>query len=313
MKRQFFIFGGFVLLALTACVNEKISLEDQFAGEKITVKAYMPEGNTPSTRVSLNDNPTTTDKFELSWSEDDKFSVFSELTDEVVGPQNFEKTDLPYEFQGSELVEAEKYHAVYPVTSSTNPREIPFDISNQSNGLPFLMYASSEDGKSFKFNHALAYLKLKITVPLAYKHLDNNNKTRLIVVQLPGSYSALYPKGFLNIIDTDPNNKAYLDFDYDADPYILKMVTIECIDGENGNAVTIDGETVGYFLEVMFAIPPMSKYSAELKIFDESPINNNNYGATLEKGYGYQIEAGKYYTAEITLEKQVDDDDEELS
>ena len=81
MKRLFFIFGGLMLLALTACVNEKISLEDQIAGEKITVKAYMPEGSTPSTRVSYtfvedeDDDPETKDRFVLSWSDGDTFSV----------------------------------------------------------------------------------------------------------------------------------------------------------------------------------------------------------------------------------------------
>ena len=161
MKRLSFIFGALMLLALAACVNEKISLEDQFAGEKITVKAYMPEGNTPSTRVGYtytsNEDPIT-----LSWTEGDAFSV-------IRGGENqtFIKSEGTNDFSGTLPTEgSDDFYAVYPVVESNDHTKVPFDISNQ-NSLPYLMYAVSEDGSVYEFKHAVAYLN--VTFPGDFK------------------------------------------------------------------------------------------------------------------------------------------------
>lgn len=274
MKRLFFILGGLMLLALTACVNEKISIEDQFAGEKITVKAYMPEGNTPSTRVSYNDdnNPETNDPFVLSWSAGDDFSV-------IRGGQNKifsnEGTNDLNDFSGVLPTEGSgDYYAVYPEIDNeeqaVNPAAVPFDISSQVNGLPFLMYASSVDGNSFQFKHALAYLKLKVNIP---ESLQGNPD--LLCIWFPKFLSS---KGNLNL-SSGQTELTTADSDYSE--LVYKVVNYQ-----------------GSSMEFMFAIPPIpSSTSCMLKITNESGI----YAAYLEKEAGKAIKAGEYYTAEITL------------
>ena len=272
MKRLFFIFGGLMLLALTACVNEKISLEDQIAGEKITVKAYMPEGNTPSTRVSFtsDDDPTTNDPFVLSWSENDAFSVIRGGDYE-----KFTKSEGANDFTGTlPTAGSGDYYAVYPAIAdnvqNVNPAAVPFDISNQVNGLPFLMYATPSDGNSFQFKHALAYLKLKVNIP---ESLQGNPD--LLCIRFPKFLSS---KGNLNL-SSGQTELTTADSDYSE--LVYKVVNYQ-----------------GSSMEFMFAIPPIpSSTSCMLKITNESGI----YAAYLEKEAGKAIKAGEYYTAEITL------------
>ena len=280
MKRLSFIFGGLMLLALTACVNEKISLEDQFAGEKITVKAYMPEGNTPSTRVSytLNDdgNPETTDPFVLSWSDGDAFSVIRGGVNQTftnVGANDFSGT-LP---EGSG-----NFYAVYPKTLDANHERVLFDISMQEK-LPFLMYTSSATGESFNFNHALAYLKLKISFPEALYGSED-----LLYIQLPESSDEYFcPGGYLNIckgqVELTAQHLTYGGF-------IFKPVTF-----------SNDGTSI----EVMIAIPPIPQMTDpdRNKLYFSLDRNYNGvyYGAELKRKNNEPIVAGKYYTAEITL------------
>lgn len=259
-----------MLLALTACVNEKISIEDQFAGEKITVKAYMPEGNTPSTRVSFtsDDDPTTNDPFVLSWSENDAFSVIRGEDYE-----KFTKTEGANNFTGTLPSGTGDYYAVYPAIAdnvpNVTPAAVPFNISSNQTKLPFLMYTSPSDGNSFQFHHALAYLKLKVNIPESLRGED------LLMIRFPKFLSL---KGNL---DLSSGQTELTTADSDYSEFVFKVVIYE-----------------GSSMEFVFAIPPIpSSTSCMLKITNENGI----YAAFLDKEAGKAIEAGKYYTAEITL------------
>ncbi|MBQ6572859.1 MAG: fimbrillin family protein [Bacteroidales bacterium] len=282
MKRLFFIFGGLMLLALTACVNEKISIEDQFAGEKITVKAYMPEGNTPSTRVSytLNDdgNPETNDPFVLSWSDGDAFSV-------IRGGENkiFTKSEGANDFTGTlPTAGSGDYYAVYPKTLDANHERVLFDISMQEK-LPYLMYTSSATGESFNFKHALAYLKLNISFPSALYGEED-----LLYIQLPESSDEYFcPGGYLNI----SNGQVELTADHlYYGGFIFKPVTF-----------SNDGTSI----EVMIAIPPIPQMTDpnrnKLYFSLDRSYNGVYYGAELKRTNNEPIVAGNYYTASIEL------------
>lgn len=243
-------------IAFTACVNDEILQEDvqnNLAGQPITVTAYAAEteGN-PVTRI---DQGTEGTNITLSWSDDDNFSVIrgseNQTFTKATGDNIFEGT-LPEEGSGN-------YYAVYPVTTATDCAEVPFDISNQTEGLPYLMYSTSATGESYQFSHAVAYLK--VTFPETLK-----NTTSTIVITTPENVKT---DGTLNLTDGTITGG--------TKNTITKVVTFE----DN--------------TDVMFAIPAMAANNKTLKFLIMEGANN--YSCTLDGTAGQEINAGNYYTA----------------
>ena len=263
MKRLSLKFSGLMAIAFAACTNDDFlpdALLLQSVGQPIIVTAYTA-GNDVSTRI---DQTWETDVMKLSWSDDDMFSVirggenstFSKSTEEGANANDFTGT-LPTNGEG-------EYFAVYPVTETTNHEAVPFDISNQSNGLPYLMYTASETGSTYNFCHAVAYLKA--TFPEILK-----GKTATITLTLPDQ---VYADGTINL-------------------------TNGVLNGNSNNsitkAMTFDNENT----EVLFAIPPMPANNKTLKL--SAVTDDATYVATLAGDSKKAIEAGKYYTAGIPL------------
>ena len=263
MKRLSLKFSGLMAIAFAACTNDDFlpdALLLQSVGQPIIVTAYTA-GNDVSTRI---DQTWETDVMKLSWSDDDMFSVirggenstFSKSTEEGANANDFTGT-LPTNGEG-------EYFAVYPVTETTNHEAVPFDISNQSNGLPYLMYTASETGSTYNFCHAVAYLKA--TFPEILK-----GKTATITLTLPDQ---VYADGTINL-------------------------TNGVLNGNSNNsitkAMTFDNENT----EVLFAIPPMLANNKTLKL--SAVTDDATYVATLAGTSEKAIEAGKYYTAGIPL------------
>ena len=263
MKRLSLKFSGLMAIAFAACTNDDFlpdALLLQSVGQPIIVTAYTA-GNDVSTRI---DQTWETDVMKLSWSDDDMFSVirggenstFSKSTEEGANANDFTGT-LPTNGEG-------EYFAVYPVTETTNHEAVPFDISNQSNGLPYLMYTASETGSTYNFCHAVAYLKA--TFPEILK-----GKTATITLTLPDQ---VYADGTINL-------------------------TNGVLNGNSNNsitkAMTFDNENT----EVLFAIPPMLANNKTLKL--SAVTDDATYVATLAGNSEKAIEAGKYYTAGIPL------------
>lgn len=265
MKRLFLLFSGLLLLALTACVNEKIHQEDLIKSKEITITAYPAEDNTPSTRVEYNytsdDAPIT-----LSWSDDDAFSVIRGGNNTTFSKSEAEGAGAN-DFTGSLPDGDGKYFAVYPTTAVTNHQSVPFDISDQSEALPYLMLASSETGNPFHFNHALAYLM--VTFPESLK-----NSTATITITTP---SGVYADGNLDL-----SNGAM-----------------------SGGSVNVISKTVdfGENTDIMFALPPMAADNKTLIFTVKS--GSKTYTATLAGNNSTAIEAGSYYTASVSLTEVV--------
>ena len=261
MKNFYLFLSGLVAIAFTACTNDDFLPE--IAKKKITVTAYAAGRSSDAATRIEQDNTDDNSPIALTWSADDAFSATRGGTFETFT----KKADVENEFEGNEPTgNTEKFFAVYPAiaaeTQATHTA-VPFDISNQTETLPYLMYATSQDGLIYQFHHAVAYLK--VTFPEALK-----NQTVTITITTP---EAVYTDGSINL----ENGK---------------------LSGEEGNKNTITKQvTFGESTETWFALPPMA---AENKVLSFSVETNSAiHTATLAGDNTKPIRAGHYYNATI--------------
>lgn len=165
---QNYLLGALLVMATSACSNEELmqpEVTPDATGEVVTVKAYVPGNGAPLTRVALTaggteDAPTVS----VAWKDGDKFTVirngnYLDFT-KAAGTNDFTGT-LP-DAGGSGL-----YYALYPAEKGLTGAYSYVDLTSQGSGSlnPNLtyMYATSEDGQTFEFQHLTALLKPTFT------------------------------------------------------------------------------------------------------------------------------------------------------
>ena len=254
-------------IAFTACTNEELLQEGNSNGpsaEQVTITAYTPGDDSASSRVTQGDYEVG-QTIPLTWDNDDQISVyFAEFTNTYTKSEEGENT-----FTGDEFADGEgSYFAFYPaLAEDVQDGNVPFDLSNQTGSDAYLMYAVSDDRETYHFQHAAAYLKT--TFPESLK-----NTTATITLTVP---EGIYTKGSIDLEDFTlrPNNE-------------YKNTIIKTVE-------------FGASTEVWFAIPPMA--TGDKKLNFKIKTASNSYSATLAGSAEKAIEAGKYYSANITMQE----------
>lgn len=290
MKTNKWILGGLMAMAITACTSDELvenNSQQPAKGEVVTVTAYAP-GNNTNSRVEFNESTTQGVSFDLSWSNNDKFTVIKgkEYTNFTNGDgddnDNTFTGILPYDRNNTQS----KYYAVYPAlranTSLTAANIVPFNLSTQTGALDesmTYMRSSSTDGLSYSFKHCTAILKA------TFANIPPGAEISQVVVTL----------------HTDNKVDGTLD------------LTTGTISGGSNSKNTI---TINYTppvdananIPVYIYLPPMA---AEKKALTFEVITNvGNYTGTLgastsNANQGPDIEAGNLYEASVQMSRLI--------
>ena len=271
--KKILYFATFMSVFFTACTNDTLLEEEKTRNEQVTITAYTPSENRPDTRVSLGGEDG--ENMAVFWSSNDKISIIRNGENSI-----FNKAASGYDFTGTLPSGEGMLYATYPATTVTDYTAVPFDISEGDiKKLP--MYATSDDGETFQFHHAMAYLKLSFT------GVDLPSKGD-VTVSVP---YGVYTSGVIEL----GNNGIIISCDFYSgytgeDRFTRKRtVTLKNVSLSNGTS--------------FFAIPPMLATEKTLSI--KVVKDGNTYMGTLAGTGDKAIEAGKYYTATVALEKVI--------
>lgn len=159
------------------------------------------------------------------------------------------------------------YYAMYPLTTGTDVIDPEAVPFDISGGISSpILYAISTDGKTFPFHHAMAFLKLSI-----------QGVTGRGTVTITTSYG-VYTSGTINL----GNGR---------------------ISSNSSSKRTIVLNDVNLGSEIFIAVPPMpsSKKGLTVQVVQGGITYQGNLGGEA----GKSIDAGKYYTASVTVNKVV--------
>ena len=285
MKKYTWILGGLMAMAITACTGDELmqNPEQQPAeGEVVTVTAYAP-GNNTNSRVEFNESTTQGVSFDLSWSNNDMFSVI------VDGSyQTFTKVlNSDNSFLGTYPAGSGTYYAVYPYIESgttASATAVPFNLSTQTGKLDSdmtYMYASSADGQTFSFSHCMSILKASFS----FTGLTEDPTIEQIKVITPDAYKV---NGTIDLSNLGTLTGATENGMNDI------TITIPPVEGEPVSQA--EGEEAYYIY-----LPPMPNNVAKTLTFQVT-TSVGVYTGTISR-YGV-IAAGKLYTATVTLSPQ---------
>lgn len=182
--------------------------------------------------------------------------------------QTFTKADKgENDFTGT-LPEGEGlYYAMYPLTTGTDVTDPEAVPFDISGGISSpILYAISADGKTFPFHHAMAFLKLSIEGVIGTGN-----------VTIFTSYG-VYTSGTINL----GNGR---------------------IKSSSGSKRTIVLNGVDLESEIFIAVPPMPSNKKGLTV--QVVQGGITYQGNLGGEAGKSIDAGKYYTASVTVNKVV--------
>lgn len=262
MKKLLIFFCGLMTIALTACNDDNTDIDNiQDIAQSDSVEAYTP--NDSSTRVDFTENGDNT--ISLEWETEESFSI-------IRGNENqtFSKTTEGNTFTGTRPTAGEgNYYATYPITSATDATAVPIDFTEQTgelNSNMTFMYASSETGLSYEFQHCAAILKATFT------GLPGGAKVEKIVVTTDESVKV---KGTLNL-------------------------TNGTFSGTESNTITVNYVSPKPITSAYFYLPAMPKEAKSLSftvITDDDKI----YVCGMSAAGSKDIEAGKLYTATFAL------------
>ena len=185
MRKNLLLLSGLTAMLFAACSKnfEGDINQPTLIGKQVSVVAYTPSENpTTSSRVSLTDN---TESIELSWSNEDAFTVYRDGE-----TQDFSKDTEGNTFTGV-LPDADgsgTYYALYPTVDSHISGEVEtFALTSQTGSLDpkkTLMHGTSTDGQTFTFSHLTSILKATFTgIPSGEKikniTIDSNIKSSI--------------------------------------------------------------------------------------------------------------------------------------
>ena len=271
MKKNLWLLGGLVAIAFSACTNEDVLPNDNTlaSGKKVQVTAYAP-GDGAESRIAFNEDEDA-GAISLAWENEEGFSV-------IRGGENqtFSKDSEGNTFEGVLPTQGTgTYYAVYPAnTNATDCTAVPYDLSSQTGVLDdsnLYMYATSTDGAEFHFQHTSALLKATFN----NTGWTADTKIKEVKVLLPINKA----KGTIDLTDVNGTLTG-------ADGY--NLITINY-------ATPVDATTASYI-----CLPPMAKDNKTL-VFMITTGNEKTYTAILAGDNNKDIEAGKVYTANVTL------------
>ena len=284
MKKYTWILGGLMAIAFTACTGDELmqNPEQQPAeGEVVTVTAYAP-GNNTNSRVEFNESTTQGVSFDLSWSDDDKFSVIVDGSyqtfTKVSNSDNF--------FSGKYPAGSGTYYAVYPYIVSGDARAtaVPFDLSTQTGELDAdktYMYDSSADGRAFSFSHCMSILKASFS----FTGSTEDATIKQIKVTTPDAYKV---NGTIDL-----SNSGTLTGATNGTNDITITIPVE------EEPVSQAEEEEAYYIY----LPPMTANNEGNTLnFEVTMSDDAVYTGTISRNGA--IEAGKLYTATVVLEKE---------
>ena len=263
MKKFNLFWGGLMAIAFTACTNEELLQEGN--SNAPSAEQVTITAYTPGDDSASSRSAQTMEgtKIKLGWDGTDVISVTrgSNFVNFISLGGN------DFESPNAPIGEG-NFYAVYPAVAEETvaaPTAVPFDLSNQTGADTYLMYSESESGKIYQFRHAAAYLKA--TFPGELK-----NTTATITLTVP---EGIYTKGTIDLTNgtLSPNNE-------------YKNTIIKTVE-------------FGASTEVWFALPPMAANNKTLNFTIKTA--SNSYSATLAGSAEKAIEAGKYYSASITM------------
>ena len=272
--KKILYFVAATMALFTACTNEALWEEEHPYNKQVSITAYTPRSNS-DTRMAIG-GKSDEGHYTLSWTNGDKISI-------IRGGENktFSKAATGVnDFTGT-LPDGEgTFYAMYPaISEATDYTAVPFDISEGASGGNFPMYATSEDGQEFHFNHAMAYLQLSFIG-------DDLPTTGDVTVSVP---YGVYTKGVINLYENGTVVPIVKGYTNDERYTRKRSVAIKNVSLSNCTA--------------FFAIPPMQATKKTLSIKVEK--NGDTYMGTLVGAGNKAIEAGHYYTATVALEKVV--------
>ena len=266
MKKNLIMLCGWVAMTFAACTNDDLPIvieQPNQAGKEVSVTAYAAGDDTPDSRISSTYDDTN-QKYTFTWDNNDTFSV---IRDGVNQP--FTKTNGgENEFSGEKPGSTGDFYAIYPETTATNHTMATFDISTQTNNAAYVMYATSADGDVYHFKHAMSFLRFTLPEGLDGTTFD-------ITITTP---TGVFTTGIINLTD---GSISY--------------------DGSIKNTISLEDRTANG--AILVAIPPMPAGSNKRLSFWVKSDSGKYYEGTLSGNSEKAIEAGKYYTASLSLTK----------
>lgn len=286
MKKYTWILGGLMALAITACTGDELmqNPEQQPAeGEVVTVTAFAP-GNNTNSRVEFNESTTQGVSFDLSWSNNDKFSVIMNSS-----YKTFTKvSNSDNLFSGTYPAGSGTYYAVYPYIESgdASATAVPFDLSTQTGELDSdmtYMYASLTNGQTFSFSHCMSILKASFS----FTGLTEDATIKQIKVTTPDAYKV---NGTINLSNSGTLTGATENGTNDI------TITIPVVEEPVSQA---EGEEAYYIY-----LPPMTENNVGNTLnFEVTTSDDAVYTGTISRNGA--IEAGTLYTATVALEQSI--------
>ena len=268
MKKNLIMLCGWVAMTFAACTNDDLPIvieQPNQAGEEVLVTAYAAGDDTPNSRISSTYDEAN-EKYTFTWDNNDTFSV---IRDGVNQP--FTKTDGgENEFSGVKPGSTGDFYAIYPETTATNHTKATFDISTQTNNAAYVMYATSADGDVYHFKHAMSFLRFTLPEGLVGTTFD-------ITITTP---TGVFTTGIINLTD---GSISY--------------------DGSIKNTIFLEDRTANG--AILVAIPPMPAGSNKRLSFWVKSDRGKYYEGTLSGNSEKAIEAGKYYTASLSLTETI--------
>lgn len=273
-KRMLYLCSILSIILGYSCSNDDNVLKSVNSSEsgEIMVRATLPVGR--DSRIALTPNEDMNGKpiVDVAWDENDSFSVLKYGVESTL----FSKSEAGDVFSGT-LPEGGQgdFIGFYPPIINPNGigwylgERLSVNLGVQTGSLDknmTYMVAKSEDGGHFVFRHLTALLKP------SFDGLPSDISISRIVVGVSGTNV----DGFL----------------YETDEVLW----------ENGNAITIDYETpVGIDTEFYVYLPPIEQN--QLLTFLLTTTDGYFYCGKLN--LQKDIVAGKLYTAEISLSKEI--------
>ena len=196
MKKTTYTWALGALLALAGCSQEElpVSTDTQQAENNTTIVTATLPGT--ESRLALTEEEGV--KMKVDWAQGDQFNVmlpdrsyYDDDTDIV-----FSRVD-GNQFSGPQLEGSSTYYAFYPaldrtVASNANKyfldSQVFYDFTSQNGDLgnaKLPLYAVSQDGQHFAFQHLSAMLKFNINIP---DGASEGDKVEFALVKSTGAY-----------------------------------------------------------------------------------------------------------------------------
>ena len=231
---------------------------------------------TPQTKVSLSEGIDASGNLKIAADWETSGESFTVMTAASTSSEKFTQIGGS-SFEGDLLTSwAAPYYAFYPATSSVNATSVAYDFSSQKGTLedndPY-MYASSYGGVLYNFKHLTALVKMKVEMPSGYSGTP---------ASITVSSARLASKGTVDITGTSP--------------VFTSSVNTVVLPSQKAAQTSY---TVYVYVNPMTA-SSSDKNTINVTLSDAQTTYSGSFSTSVN------IQAGKAYTATVTLSKTGD-------